>query len=387
MKQAWLKILFLFLSSAGLAASGVLGCTTKSDVDLLLFPAIVAIDSTNQRVFVIDNQLNGLNLVDALNNSVFEVGPDQGLLTSEDPQLLPSFPNDGVAIDMPGGVSRIFVIGGNTGPLNQIAVLDYDSSNGLNLAPISPIAVPGSSTDTLAGIALNPLQGLVYVTNATTGQVYAFDVQTGLEDPDSPVPLSGIPGQLSFDPVTGLLAVSNAGNDQVSFINTLDLTGPIQTLDVGVLTRDVALASNGFGTVLFLDGSQDNSAQVYVLNLADLASSPMIFEVSPPLPTDPFPDPNLLSGTLNQVVAGNLSNGQMAGYFTQSSGDLLALNLNQDLTVLTPAIVTVGAVTGEGIDLFLDGSGQAVTVFYASPGVGTLTVVDPLTNQFTDQIN
>lgn len=373
--------------SGALVASGVLGCTNKAEQDLLLFPAIVAIDSLNNRVFVIDNQLNGLNLVDPSNNSVLEVDKDRGLLTSENPQLLPSFPNSGAVVPMAGGVSRIFVIGGNSGPLNQITVLDYVGGDKIQSAPISPIAVPGSSTDTLSGIAVDLVQGQVYVSNATTGLVYIFDINTGLENADSPVPISGIPGRLSYDPVTALLAVSNGGNDTVSFIDTLDLAGPIITLDVGLSTRDVGLVSNAAGTVLFLSGSQQNTAQVYQLNLADLSTSTMLFQITAPLPTVPLPNPNFLTGTLNQVKAGNLSNGQMAGFFTQSSGDLLVLELTQDLNTLTPTLVSVGAVSGEGIDVLLNSSGQATTVYYASPGVGALTVVDPLSNVFEDQIN
>jgi hypothetical protein len=62
------------------------------------------------------------------------------------------------------------------------------------------------------------------------------------------------------------------------------------------------------------------------------------------------------------------------------------LDITSDLTNITPSIVTVGAISGEGIDLLLDNNGEVTKAYYASPGIGAVTVVDPLTNQFTDQI-
>jgi len=385
MNSRSLRFLLTALCSVACLFAVGLGCTKQNELDILLFPAIVAVDSDQDRVFVVDNQLNGLNLIDALNNQILEVEDEQGLLTSEDPQLLPSFPNNAAVITLPGGVSRLFVIGGNAGPLNQVQVLDYDTVNSIRLAPISPIAVAGSSTDTLLGIAVNADLGQVYVTDATTAQFHIFDADTGLEDPASPIALSGIPGRISWDPVTGLIAVSNAGNNSVSLIDSLNLAGPVETFDVGLLTRDVSLSSNAAGTALFLTAAQENTAQVYQLNLVDLANSTQLFTITA-LPPIGGVSPVFLTGNLNQVKSGNLPDGRMAGFFTQSSGDLLVLDLTQNLSTVVPSIVTVGAVSGEGIDVQLNASGQVTTVYYASPGVGTLTIVDPLTNQFIDQI-
>jgi DNA-binding beta-propeller fold protein YncE len=389
MKQKTAKFFILTLFAVGLAFVGSMGCSSGSNKDHLLFPSIVVIDSSLNRVFVIDNQQNGMNLIDPNTNSVVLFGPHHkdSLLNNTDPQLLPSFPNDAALFSLSGGISRIFVVGGGSPtPLNQVVVLDFDDVNGIGTAPFSPITVAGSSLDTLLGLAVNPTLGKIFVSDASSGQVHVYNVLDGSEDPNSPIAIPGIPGRMSLDPVTGLLAVANSGNNLVSFIDTNDLTLPVVDLDVGIPTRDVAVASNASGSVLFLSGSMENTAQAYLLNLADLTTSSLLFQISPPPPVGPPPSPDFVTGNLNQVSAGNLTDGRMAGFFTQSSGDLLVFDLTSDLTSLTPAIVSVGAVSGEGLDLLLNSGDIATTVYFASPGVGTLTVVNPLNNSFTDQI-
>ncbi|MFO1463471.1 MAG: hypothetical protein U1F66_06810 [bacterium] len=377
---------FAALCSALVAFS--LACTSGKKPDALDFPSIVAIDSTLNRVFVIDNQQNGLNLIDPTTDKAVLFGKnDESLLNNEDPQLLPQFPNNGAVVSLAGGVSRLFVIGGaGATPGNQIVVLDYDDTNLIRNAPFTPISVAGNPSDSLVGIAVAPDLGLVFVSNATSGQVHAYNVNTGAEVANSPIAVGGIPGRMNYDPDSGLLAVSDAANTTVSLIDASNLAGGAQTVDVGVLTRDAALASNANGTVLFVSGSQVNTARVFLLDLSNLANSTEIFQLNPNSPTQPIPDPNFVPGTINFVKAANLSDGRMAGFYTQSTGDLLELDLTNNLSTLTPAITSVGAISGEGLDYLQDGSGNATKVYYASPGVGTLTVVNPLTNAFLVQI-
>ncbi len=386
MKNLRQKISILSLLALSLLTAGGLGCSNNKEKDILLSPFIVVIDSILNRVFVIDNQNNGMNLVDASTNFLVLGEKDAPLLDDEDPWLLPNFPSNAALVSMAGGVSRIFVTGAVPSANNLIVVLDYDDVNGLRLASFSPITVAGSPNDVLAGIAVDPDTGLVFVTNSNSGNLHAYDVTTAVENPNSPIALSGIPGRVKLDPNLNRLSIANAGNTLVTFLNTLDLTAPPETFDVGIITRDVATATNAAGTILFVSGALENIALVFELDLTNLPASTQIFSLSPPAPTDPIPDPNLLTGNLNQVVAGNLTNGQMAGYYTQSSGDLLALDLTSDLNTLTPAIVTVGAASGEGIETLINSSGLITNVYYASPGTGALTIVDPLTNLFTDQI-
>ncbi|HKY62440.1 MAG TPA: hypothetical protein VJR29_03395 [bacterium] len=364
-----------------------LGCSGNDENDLLLFPAIVAVDSELNRVFVVDNEFNGLNLVDPLiDQAIGFGGDDQPLLDGEDEQLLPLFPSNAAVAALPGGVSRLFVVGGGVAPMNQVTVLDFDDVNLIRRATFSPIAVAGTEEDFLPGVTVAPDQGLLFVSNSASGMVHAYQIESGAEAVGSPIAVGGIPGRMNFDPVSGLLVVSNAGLTTVSFIDADDLAAPVQTLEVGMTTRDAAVASNGSGSALFVNGSQLNLARVFRLNLANLPASVQLFELAPNAPDVPIPDPNFVPGTLNYAKAAPLTDGRVAGFFTMSTGDLVELDLSPDLTTLTPAITLVGAISAEGLDTYVNASGQATKVYYASPGVGTLTAVNPLNNLFIDQI-
>ena len=378
-----IRIALLSLLLAGFA----LGCTANDEPDALNFPFIVAIDSTLGRVFVIDNQENGLNLIDpATEDAVLFGDDDESLLNNEDPQLLPQFPVNGVVASLAGGISRLFVIGGGPPGNNQVVVLDFDDVNLIRNAAFTPILVPGAGTDALVGLAIDASLGLLFVSNATTGQVHVFDVDNGVEVANSPVAVGGIPGRINFDPDSGLLVVSNAGGTTISLIDSSDLVAGAQNLDVGILTRDAALASNAAGTILFVSGSQINQARVFDLDLPNLANSTQIFALNPNAADQPIPDPNFVPGTINFVKAANLSDGRMAAFFTLSTGDLLEIDLSPDLATVIPGITLVGAVSGEGLDYLQDANGNATKVYYASPGVGTLTVVNALDNLFITQI-
>lgn len=377
------RLLGYLLAMISLLYAGWVGCQAAVN-PILLFPAIVAIDSGLERVFIIDNQDNGIYLVDPVDNLV--VG-GEALLSDEDPQLLPDFPSNAALASLGNGISRLFVIGtNNVSPQNQITVLDFDDGGGLRASSISPIAVSGLPTDVLVGVAVDSVDSLVLVSNSDAGTIHAFDLNTGTEAANSPVTVTGLPERIQFDPGSGLLAVSNAASNLVSLIDPTNLAAVPASIDVGVLSRDVALVTNASGTVLFVSGNQQNTARVFKVDVANPAASTLLFEVNPAPPTGPPPDPNFLTGNLNQVRAGVIANGQVGGFFTQSSGDLLVLDLSSDLYTVTPSIVTVGAASAEGLDLLLDGANQVIEVWYASPGIGTVTIVDALNNEFADQV-
>ncbi len=378
-----LFLLGLFLLS--LLKTGVLGCAGSGNDGNLDFPFIPTIDSTSNRLFVIDNQFNGLNLINTLTDDIVEFD-GESLLDEDDAQLLPLFPNQGVVAPLQNGGSRLFVSGGGVAPTNQIIVLDFDPAGTIQPTNFSPIPVPGSNTDILSGLVIDDELQTLFVSNATTGMIHAFDILSGVEESGSPIAVGGVPGRLSLDTEINLLVVSNSAGNTVSFIDPQNFATPVRTLDVGIPTRDVALASNSSGEIFFINGLNQNTARVFRLNLADLAASDLVFQLNPPNPSEPIPDPNFLTGNLNRVTAGRLTDNRLAAFYTQSSGDLLALDITSDLNNITPAIITIGAISGEGIDRLLDASGDLTKVYFASPGIGSVTVIDPLTNQFTDQI-
>lgn len=366
---------------------GPMGCGGDDGPDLLIYPSIVVVDSNNDRIFVIDNEGNRLNLIEASTLEPFTKGDNQPLVSDEDPLLFQAFPSNGAVVDLGGGTSRIFIIGANSTPSQDITVLDYAGGDLPVVAPISPIVVPSASTqDILVGLAVDPIRGYLLVTNASTGQLHVYDIDSGLEVAGSPIVIGGAPTRLAIDLNLGLAAVANSSSNAISFIDLTNLAAAPVTLDVGLPSRDVALATSPSGSLLFLTGFQTNVALVYQLDLADLSASTLTFQQDPATPTEPRPDPELLSGNLNFVAAGLLSDGQVGAYFPQSSGDLYIINLPGDFSSVNPVILVLGAVSGEGVATLENGAGQVIQVYFASPGVGNLSVVNPLDNGLVDQI-
>jgi hypothetical protein len=371
-----------------LLVGGPLGCPGSGDKDLMIFPFIVVIDSLLSRVFVIDNSSNRLNLVNGVDDSILVKGDDQPLLSDEDQVLYQLFPSNSALASLAGGVSRLFIIGGDNVPNQQVSVLDYSGGDTIGSSPISPIQVPSASPqDILVGIVVDPVRNLLFVTNASTGMLHFFDTGTGVEDPASPIVLGGQPSRVAIDLGSNLLAVADGSSTMIHFVDLTDLTGPVAMLDAGVAVRSLGMATNGNGSLLFLSGELTNVAKIYLLNGADLANSAEIFSLSPPPADVPIPNPLFITGSLNLVAAGNLTDGRMAGFYTQSTGDLLVLDVTQDLNTVSPNVILIGAVSGEGIAVLTNGSGQVLKVYFASPSSGVLSIVDPLTNDLLDQIN
>jgi hypothetical protein len=364
------------------------GCTGQNDKDVLIFPFIVVVDNTLSRVFVIDNSGNRLNLVDAVTNELFVKDKDEPLYTDEDPTLYQSFPTSAALASLTGGISRLFIIGGNEVPNQQVFVLDYPGGDTIGSAPISPIQVPAASAqDILVGIAVDPIRDLLFVTNASAGMLHFFSTETGAEDPASPIALGGQPTRIAMDLDSGLLAVADGVSTLINFIDLTDLTGPVAMLDAGVTVRSLGMATNANGSLLFLSGELNNVAKIFLLNLVDLAASSEIFQLTPPGPAGPIPNPLFITGSLNLIAAGNLTDGRMAAFYTQSTGDLFILDVAADLNTISPNVTLIGAVSGEGVAGFNNSASQLLKVYFASPSSGTMSIVDPLANTLIDQIN
>lgn len=388
MFNSFRKIFLTFLSLGIAAFSGSLGCGTDRP-DLLRFPSIVTIDNNNARVFVIDNKNNRINLVDPFTDRALSQGDngDIPLLDDDDDIFIQEFPSNAAVADLGGGVSRLFVIGANQSPSQQVIVFDYyTDALEFQVAPISPLTVPGSLSDVLVGIAVDQSRGWLLVTNSSSGNLYVYDIETGLEVAGSPVNLGDGPSRLSVDSEMAIVAVAHATNNTVSFVDLSDLTQPPVILDIGFPARDVSLVGTATGTLLWVNGAQSNVAALFELDPLDFSNATQLLNLVPTPPDQARPDPELLTGNLNFIFGGELTDGQVGGFYTQSSGDLLAVDVSSDFGLVTPNIISVGAASGEGIDGFLNSAGQVLKVYYASPGTGVLTVIDPLDNEFLDQI-
>jgi YVTN family beta-propeller protein len=174
---------------------------------------------------------------------------------------------------------RLFVTGGNSGELHVLSYADGrialeesvepapDESSGpagaqprprrrRPGAPRRPATPPADPTVFLAGIAVHPETGKLYVCNEANHEVWVVDPES-LER-EAVVPVGQHPHSLAFGGDRRHLYVSNWGSRSVSVIDTRTARR-VRDITVGLRPNDVALSPDGR---LFVACSGDNTVHV-----------------------------------------------------------------------------------------------------------------------------
>lgn len=368
MNSRSIKLFVILLSLVGLVH-----CSDEEDRDFLVLPILVGADSANERIFVVDEQNNILNLIDSTTNAVvgFGDGDKEPLLNFETTQLLPDFSKDLVVYSPAAGVSRLLVLGfeeSGGSDFYQIRVLDYEGEDFIN-AVNAPVSLPGGVSGIYSRLILESSADRLWLSEPQANRIHLLDLNSFASLPGSPVSVGALPQDLSWDPQSGRVAVSQAGETFVSLINTETLT--VETLEVGFETQAVSLVPAEGGEVgLVALSLKQNRLVAYRLDLADLNNSELLLDLS-------TQDTDLITGTFNQVASGTLESGRPAAFITQDvSGDLFRLIFNEGLTEVSFENLSVGAVSGERIAFFPQALNMQ-TLYYTSRAVGVLNVIDP----------
>ncbi|MFO1519886.1 MAG: hypothetical protein U1F57_09535 [bacterium] len=368
-----LLLLFLLLMPA---------CTNNGVPNILLLPKYLSIDAANGRLFVVDAANNNFSLITLSDNKIVTGAP---LLNKDSTLLIPQLPQDIAAVNIGNGVSRIFLIGNSPPPRNIIEVLEYDSTNGLRLSPISPITVGTDGNALLGGLTFDASANRLYVTSSADNQVFAYNTADGTPVAGTPVSVNGAPTKMGLNPAIHRLFVSSLDGNSITALNTLDLT--TVSLDVGLETSSVASATNTTGTILFALNPSGNQINVFTFdpnaNTVTAFGSPVVA----PAPGQAAPANNVLTGAATQVLASVLPSGVIAGLITQSTGDLGFIDVAADFSGFNQGLVTVlNGLGANGIDVLNDANGNGSAVYFAAPGGGAVSYVNIVTNQFVGQI-
>jgi len=361
-------------------------CSSNNSVpNILVAPYVISVNNPNGIIAVADQQNNNLSLITLATSNIIGGAP---IINDNSNILLPTLPQDIATYDIGGGTTRIFLVGTGSLPSNTVTILDYSPASGIAASPIPAITVGSGSSDALLGLAINTTLGALYVSDNTSGMVHAYDANTGAELAGSPLAVQANPAKMHWNPNANLLAVSSLSTNSVSFINTQDLSQPAQTLDVGAPTSSVASATNSSGTALFVIEPQANEILVYNLNVSDPSTSTQIGStITPPPLGSSLTTADVLSGAATIMSAAPLASGLLGGFFTQSTGDLGWVNVSNDLSGYTAG--RTGSLNGQnayGISLQTDSSGNALNAYFASPGGGSVTFINVVTNVFAGQI-
>jgi YVTN family beta-propeller protein len=162
--------------------------------------------------------------------------------------------------------SRIFVSGGSSG---QLHAFRFDEGKATELSP--PAAVTETTTAVLAGIAVHPSSGMLYVCNEAGGEVWIVDPETRKRE--ATVAVGPYPHSCAFGADRRHLYVSHWGGRSVGVVDTQTNT-LIRNIDVGIRPNDMALAPDGR---LFVACSGDNTVHVVqtrALETEEPAASP-----------------------------------------------------------------------------------------------------------------
>lgn len=357
----------------------------KSIPNILIAPNVISVNNTNNLIAVADAQNNNLSLITLSTNSVVGGSP---ILNQNSSLIIPALPQDIATYNIGNSVTRIFIVGTGNTPSNTIVVLDYNPSSGIAVSPISPITVGSGSSDELLGLAVNTTLGVLYVSDNTSDAIHAYDANTGVEVSNSPLTVQASPGKTHWNPSTNQLIISSLSTNSISFIDTTDLTLPVQTLDVGAISSSVASATNSNGTALFVIEPQANEVWVYNLNVSDPSLSTQLgATIVPPALGSTLATTDVLSGAATVITAAPLASGLLGGFFTQSTGDVGWINVTNDLSGYTAGrILNLNAQNAYGISLQTDSNGNALAAYLASPGGSSVTFDNLITNVFSGQI-
>jgi len=157
---------------------------------------------------------------------------------------------NGLAFSLDG--RRVFVSGGDSGRIHVFKYADQKVSEAGSVKPSG-----NSDPAFLAGIAVHPATGKVYVCNEANGEVWVLNAQTlALE---ATVPVGEYPHSCVFGADKQTLYVSNWGSRSVSAVDTAK-NRRIRDYPVGIRPNDMALAPDGR---LFVACSGDNTVHVF----------------------------------------------------------------------------------------------------------------------------
>ncbi len=167
--------------------------------------------------------------------------------------------------------TRLYVSGGSSG---KIHVFGYAEGSVAELKAVKPDKGPGPVF--IAGIAVHPVTGKLYVCNEANHEVWAVDPETMAVEAVIPVGLH--PHTCVFGADQRHLYVSNWGSRSVSVVDT-QTSRRVRDIGVGIRPNDMALSPDGR---LFVACAGDNTVHVIQTRTVEKPDAPMTSAAPPP---------------------------------------------------------------------------------------------------------
>lgn len=329
------KYFYFFVACAMFAA-----CSDGSSTGVITSVNAIAVDSTNDRVFLAqENQemfvLEASTLDDIGDQPV--VGEDTDADTQE---LLPDVVTQ-MASYVTGTTTRLFIMGAladDSGNLvtNRVRVLDFDgeafSENAMSPVSLSDgDATTDETDDAFADLIVDQTNGYVFITDASTGALYVLDVDDGTTVA-GPIAIAGRPQGMSLD--DGHLYVCNSSAvDAEQVITVVDVSDFSTTsIDLGAPCLLVAVKSNDNGTALFYKHATDAYVGLFAVDTTTYAAATQLTTVQEGFAAGSLTSGIGISSEIEDIILVRDTAGDIYGYLSELDGNLEMVSVSSDVT-------------------------------------------------------
>lgn len=355
------------------------GCGNDTPEQLFTEPAAVAVDSVNDRLFILEKDARLLILSASERESI---GGDQPVVNrkrlTEIYDLLPTTPT-AAALFSTGGVSRLFIAGGQPEAggvvMNRILILDFDGTT-LSVSPLSPIdlsdgdVTTDESDNVIGSLLVDQANARLYVTDSSGGRLYVFNTEDGTETAAA-MAIAGVPNRMAL--ADGRIYVANNSDVDLEQVITAVDTSDFSTtaIDLDIPTEDLAVASDGVGTILLAKESGTQRVVVETLDSTTLAVADIVAGDGSVLDGQMLPGSGLTSAVGNLFLAPDAS-GILFGYVAQADGNIALLTFASDLSSYTSTTLSTVTKVVDGMTLFTGSAEVGNLVYMVASGSGDL---------------
>lgn len=362
-----------------------MSCSGSDSTGNLSAPSALAIDSTNDRLFIA--QAGGELLVFSASD-YSEIG-DETPLVSEDNQeeinaIMPPV-TISMAVYANGTASRLFLVGGIPNDseeivFNQITVLDFDGAT-FTEASFSPITISDGddatddSNDAISSLALDQEGATLFVSNSSSGKIHVINMNDGSES-RAALDVAGVPMGIAL--ADGRLFVCNASDtadeNVITVFNTTDFSST--TIDIDSACDLLAVTASQGAVLLMVNH--------YLEQLVSFYSVSETFDSVTAIPTsdtDSFEDGGLVAAKGLSSVVGGLSvtvasDGTIHGYVGVQDGYLVDVSFASGLASFDAELLATSGTNLGMQQIYLDTVTGFGNILYVIAEEGSLLLLE-----------
>lgn len=374
----FISMLFLLLGTA---------CGDGSDVGTFIDTNQIAIDSSNDRLFV--TQPRGeLFLYTA---STLQAIGTQPVINAErliDINALMPVVTTKIDSLTSGSTTRLFIKGiftDNSGNLvtNRIRVIDYDGTS-FTEASFSPIilsdgdATTTDSDNSIGDLIVDQSNAYLLVTDTSAGLLYVINASNGTAV-TAPLGLTGNPQGMAI--ANNRLYICNSSSTAAQQVITVANLSSFatSTIDLDIPCHLIAAASNSSGTILVVKHSTQQQVLIKSVDTSTFAASASINSATSGVAHGTLTAGSGISSSIKALIT-TINGGIIYAYLTEQDGTIRLLQFASDLSSFTLSDLTTStADLTEGRVYESGGQGQIAYFvsnngFLLSTDVGTSDV-------------